>query len=196
MHVSGGMKNITLAVMILLTAVCAVAQTVAPIQKPLEQVNSATKLYVESRPPDALLPRPAEVNAFRAEPYIAPRIEIAPPPAISEHKFFDKRNRSLFEMNVVAETLALFSIQSHGKGIESRGRTLDPFEKHFESYGYGWGAVYRYGGGVGLNTLVTYVFHAYGHHKMERWVPLVAIGHAEASTGYALTGSRQGSTGW
>jgi hypothetical protein len=80
--------------------------------------------------------------------------------------------------------------------LEARGRTLDPFEKHFESYGYGWGAMYRYGGGVGVNMMVAYLFHATGHHKLERWVPIVAIMHAQASTGYALTGSSQGKTGW
>ena len=36
---------------------------------------------------------------------------------------------------------------------DSPSTALDPFEKHFESYGYGWGSVYRYGGGVGLNML-------------------------------------------
>jgi len=80
--------------------------------------------------------------------------------------------------------------------MQSRGRTLDGFEKHFESYGYAWGSTYRYGGGVGLNMLVTYIFHDSGHHKLERIVPLIAIDHAEASTGYALNGSRQGKNGW
>ena len=126
------------------------------------------------------------------------------------HNFFDQTNLRLQGVNVVSETLSLLAIQSHDNGLgmaqcakppctgalESRGRTLDPFEKHFESYGYGWGAVYRYGGGVGLNLAVAYMFHATGHHKLERWVPIVAITHAEASTGYALTGSRQGKSGW
>jgi hypothetical protein len=96
----------------------------------------------------------------------------------------------------VAQTEALVAIQAHGKGLESRGRTLDPFEKHFESYGYGWGAVYGYVGGVGLNMFVAYCFHGTGHHKLERIVPFIAIGHALASTGYALTGSKQGCCGW
>lgn len=126
------------------------------------------------------------------------------------HGFFDGTNLRLQGANVVSQTLALLAIQAHDNGsgmaqcakppcigaLESRGRTLDPFEKHFESYGYGWGAVYRYGGGVGLNLVVAYMFHATGHHKLERWVPIVAITHAEASTGYALTGSKQGKNGW
>ena len=53
--------------------------------------------------------------------------------------------------------------------LAARGRTLDPFEKHFESYGYGWGAAYRYGGGEGLNLVVAYLFHSSGHHKLEQW---------------------------
>ncbi len=126
--------------------------------------------------------------------------------AAREHSFIDKTNLKLQGVNVVSQTFALFAIQSHDDGgamgrcgnppclggLAARGRTLDPFEKHFESYGYGWGAVYRYGGGVGLNTFVAFMFHETGHHKLERWVPIVAIGHAQASTGYALTGSSQG----
>jgi hypothetical protein len=123
-----------------------------------------------------------------------------------QHGFLDRTNLKLQGVNLVSQTYALFAIQSHDNGgamgrcadppclggLAARGRTLDPFEKHFESYGYGWGAVYRYGGGVGLNTFVAYMFHETGHHKLERWVPVIAIAHAQASTGYALTGSSQG----
>ena len=112
------------------------------------------------------------------------------------HRFFDKQNLLLFGENTAAQTAALVSIQSHGAHMESRGRTLDGFEKHFESYGYAWGSFYRYGGGVGLNLFVTYMFHVSGHHKLERWVPMVAIGHAAMSTGFAAKGSRQGVAGW
>lgn len=126
------------------------------------------------------------------------------------HRFFDRPNLRLQGANLLSQTVALLAIQSHDNGggmarcpsppcmgaLEARGRTLDPFEKHFESYGYGWGAVYRYAGGVGMNALVAYMFHATRHHKLERWVPVVAIVHAQASSGYALAGSRQGSGGW
>jgi hypothetical protein len=115
--------------------------------------------------------------------------------ASQPHRFFDKENSRLFVVNAVSQAIALVAIQSRGPGMESRGRTLDGFEKHFESYGYAWGASYRFGGGIGLNMLSTLVFHELGHHKLERWVPLVAIGHAEMSTAYALTGSRQSNHG-
>lgn len=127
-----------------------------------------------------------------------------------EHSFFDRTNLRLQGTNLLSETMALLAIQAHDDGggmarcshppctgaLAARGRTLDPFEKHFESYGYGWGATYRYAGGVGLNLLVADIFHETGHHKLERWVPVVAIAHAQASTGYALTGSSQGKNGW
>jgi hypothetical protein len=128
-----------------------------------------------------------------------------------EHSFFDRKNLQLQGTNVMSQTFSLFAIQAHDNGgqmapcdkpgpctgsLEARGRTLDPFEKHFQSYGYGWGAVYDYGGGVGLNMLVAYMFHESGHHKIERWVPVISIAHAQASTGYALTGSKQGKNGW
>lgn len=111
------------------------------------------------------------------------------------HKFFDKQNSRLFVINAASQTLALIAIQSHGAHMESRGRTLDGFEKHFESYGYAWGSCYRFGGGIGLNMFSTLIFHELGHHKLERWVPLVAIAHADMSTGYALAGSRQSNHG-
>ncbi len=140
--------------------------------------------------------------AENSELYLLPERGISP----IEHSFFDHKNLKLQGTNVVSETLALLAIQSQDNGgplgrcvkppctggLAARGRTLDPFEKHFESYGYGWGAVYRYGGGVGLNLGVAYLLHASGHHKLERWVPVIAIAHAQASTGYALTGSSQG----
>ena len=131
--------------------------------------------------------------------------------APAQHSFFDRQNLRLQGLNVIFETSSLLAIQAHDDGgqmapcshpgpctgwREARGRTLDPFEKHFESYGYGWGATYVYAGGVGLNMLVAYMFHASGHHKLERWVPVVAIARAQASTGYALTGSSQGKNGW
>ena len=132
------------------------------------------------------------------------------PSAPVEHSFFDRQNLRLQSANVLSQTMALLAIQSHDDGqrmapcyispcigaLEARGRTLDPLEKHFESYGYGWGSVYRYGGGVGLNMFVAYIFHSTGHHKLERWVPVIAIAHAQASIGYALTGSEQGKNGW
>ncbi len=140
---------------------------------------------------------PNSISAPSPAPYIENTIAIPPKISKGEHpRFFDKRNLELFGVNALAQTQALLAIQSHGAAVQSRGRTLDPFEKHFESYGYGWGAVYRYGGGIGLNTFVAYVFHATGHHKLERWVPYIAMAHAEAATGYALTGSKQGRTGW
>src|ERR1700704_1164801 len=77
---------------------------------------------------------------------------------VVSHKFFDKQNLLLFGENTAAQTGGFIEIQSHGAHMESRGRTLDGYEKHFESYGYGWGAVYRYGGGVGLNIFATYMF--------------------------------------
>jgi hypothetical protein len=132
------------------------------------------------------------------------------PEPMMYHGFFDRSTLKLESINVISQTAALMTIQSHDDGggmarcakppctgaLAARGRTLDPFEKHFESYGYGWGAVYRYGGGVGLNLAVAYMFHASNHHKLERWTELIAIGHAQASTGYALTGSSQGKNGW
>lgn len=131
-------------------------------------------------------------------------------PGPSAHSFFDRTNIALHSVNFLSQGLALWAIQAHDDGgamarcpqppcvgaLNARGRTLDPLEKHFESYGYGWGAVYRFGGGVGLNLMTAYMLHVTGHHKLERLMPIVAIAHANASLGYALHGSAQGINGW
>lgn len=136
-----------------------------------------------------------------AEPYLEPGIALVPARPSNEHtRFFDKKNLMLLGLNAMAQAGALFAIQSHGGGpdgwAQSQGRTLDLFEKHFEWLGYGWGAAYRFGGLVGLGTLAAYLAHKTGNHKLERELPYIAIGHAAASTGYALTGSKQGNSGW
>jgi len=145
-------------------------------------------------------PSPSMSSSLRGEPkeivlsspaYISP----SPVEPDAHPRFFDRRNLKIIGVNVLLQTQALISIQSNGANLNSRGRTLDPFEKHFESYGYGWGAVYRYGGGVGLPTLISYMFHTSEHHKLERWVPAAAMAHAEASAGYAMAGSK-GSDNW
>ena len=110
-----------------------------------------------------------------------------------DHRFWDRQNKRLFVSNLVLQTGALLAIQSHGGGgghwFQSRGRTLDPFEKHFESYGYGWGAVYRYGGCTAFPLAVAAALHHNGNHKLERWAHKVTMLHAAASIGYALQGN-------
>jgi hypothetical protein len=191
------MKWSTALPLLVMTSSFALAQSTAVSDS---ATSTTPELRTESNLADApkSMSKPASPDP---EPYIESTITSMPNKPVGEHtRFFDKRNLKLFGINVLAQTGALLAIQSHGGGganwAQSRGRTLDPFEKHFESYGYGWGAVYCYGGGVGLNTLVAYMFHESGHHKLEHIVPYIAIAHAEASTGFALTGSKQGSTGW
>lgn len=191
--VGGAMKGRTLLPLIVLTGTFALGQSTpasnnVSITAPDRRAESSHSDFPNS------MSRPASPDPA---PYLESTVTTIPDNPAGEHvRFFDKQNLKLFGMNVVAQTGALLAIQAHGNWTQSRGRTLDPFEKHFESYGYGWGCVYRYGGGVGLNTLVAYMFHEAGHHKLEHIVPYIAIAHAEASSGYALTGSRQGKNGW
>jgi hypothetical protein len=149
----------------------------------------------------------SNVSAVSQNPSLQPQLR--PQGKTTPHRFLDKKNLTLQAVNTASQTVALWAIHFHDQGgetapcgnspcigaLEARGRTLDPLEKHFESYGYGWGAAYRYGGGVGLSFAVAYLLHATGHHKLERRVPVVAIMHAQASTGYAFAGSCQAGTG-
>jgi len=97
---------------------------------------------------------------------------------------------------VEVEWLSAQILSSMG-ALEARGRTWGPLERHFESHRYAWGPVYRYGGDLGQeHDACLNVSRHTGHYKLERLgVPMVAIMHAQASRGYALTGSRQGKTG-
>jgi len=191
LRVGGAMKGRTLLPLIVLTGTFAFAQsTAASNNVSITAPDSHAETKLSNFPNSMSKPSSAD-----PDPYMKSTISAIPAHPVGD-RFFDKQNLRLFGINVMAQTGALLAIQSHGNWMQRRGRTLDPLEKHFESYGYGWGSVYRYAGGVGLNTLVAYMFHIAGHHKLEHVVPYIAIAHAEASTGYALTGSKQGKSGW
>jgi hypothetical protein len=107
----------------------------------------------------------------------------------------------------MSQTMALLAIHSHDSGggmaacrdppctgaLEARGRTLDPFEKHFESYGHGRrGTVYRFGAGVGLNLVVAYKFHDWA--SQEGTLGTRGRHRARPGSTICLTGSRQDSS--
>jgi hypothetical protein len=199
------MKNVALLFVLALTSTAAVAQSTFLPDSPGANFSGAPVLAAENaRPASSVGPAgfPSYVpeSAYAPAAYIEPAGPLALERPIGERpRFLSRTNALLLTANVVAQTVALFAIQSHYTGpdgwVQSQGRTFDPIEKHFEWAGYGWGAAYRYGGLVGVSTLVAYIAHRNGHYKLARAAILAAIGHGAASTGYALTGSKGGGSG-
>src|SRR6476660_3225102 len=96
----------------------------------------------------------------------APRKERRQP---DEHRFWDKTNDWLFTGVAASRTLDYFSTLN----MRSRGRqeillSNDAVDNHAAF------AVIE-AAGTGASIGASYLFHRYGHHKLERWVSIVHI---------------------
>lgn len=90
----------------------------------------------------------------------------------SEHRFWDKRNDWLFAGVGAARTLDYFSTLN----LRRRGRqeiliTNDAVDNHVA-----FAAIEAAGTGASIG--LSYLFHHYGHHKLERWTSSVHFGLA------------------
>jgi hypothetical protein len=86
------------------------------------------------------------------------------------HRFWDKENDWLFAGVGVARTLDYFSTLN----LRRRGRqeiliTNDAVDNHAAF------AVIE-AAGTGVSIGASYLFHRYGHHKLERWTSIIHIG--------------------
>jgi hypothetical protein len=89
-----------------------------------------------------------------------------------EHRFWDKKNAWLFAGVGAARTMDYFSTLN----LRRRGRqeillTNDAVDNHAA-----FAAIEAAGTGVSIGA--SYLFHRYGHHKLERWTSIVHIGLA------------------
>ena len=89
-----------------------------------------------------------------------------------EHKFWDRENAWLFTGVGASRTLDYFSTLN----MRSRGRqeiflTNDIVDNHAA-----FAAIEASATGVSIGA--AYLFHRYGHHKLERWTSIVHIGLA------------------
>jgi hypothetical protein len=97
-------------------------------------------------------------------------------PDAPSHQFWERRERILFTVGgglvVIDSITTQHMIQAHG------ARELNPVARPLVNLGWRGQIVASsigFGGAVGLSLL----FHATGHHKLERIVPMVLLG-AEA----------------
>ncbi len=89
---------------------------------------------------------------------------------IAEHRFWDKENRWLFAGVGAARTLDYFStLNMRRRGRQEILLSNDVVDNHAA-----FGAIEAVGTGVSIGA--SYLFHRYGHHKLERWTSFVHIG--------------------
>ncbi|MGC2528102.1 MAG: hypothetical protein WA639_10165 [Candidatus Acidiferrum sp.] len=115
-----------------------------------------------------------------------PDAPVAATPALSEkqktasarkvHRFWDKENDWLFAGVGAARTLDYFStLNMRRRGRQEIFLTNDVVGDHA-----GFAAIEAAATGVSIGA--AYLFHRYGHHKLERWTSFVHIGLATAGS--------------
>jgi hypothetical protein len=89
-----------------------------------------------------------------------------------EHRFWDKENDLLFAGVASARTLDYFStLNMRRRGRQEIFLTNDAVDNHA-----GFAAIEAAATGVSIGA--SYLFHRYGHHKLERWTSIIHIGLA------------------
>ena len=89
-----------------------------------------------------------------------------------KHRFWDKKNDWLFAGVGAARTFDYFStLNLRRRGDKEVLLTNDIVDNHA-----GFAAIEAAGTGVSIGA--SYLFHHYGHHKLERWTSIVHFGLA------------------
>jgi hypothetical protein len=109
---------------------------------------------------------------------------LTPKPAMArnEHRFWDKENGLLFAGVGAMRTMDYFStLNMRRRGRQEIFLTNDAVDNHA-------GFAFIEAGATSLSIGASYLFHRYGHHKLERWTSIVHIGLAGtgAARNYSL----------
>jgi hypothetical protein len=87
-----------------------------------------------------------------------------------EHRFWDKKNDWLFASVAAARTFDYFStLNLRRRGDQEVFLTNDVVDNHAA-----FAAIEAAGTGASIGA--SYLFHRYGHHKLERWTSIVHFG--------------------
>ena len=114
-------------------------------------------------------PSPAKKEAPLPVDSPIPKQQIATLPK-REHRFWDKENAWLFAGVGASRTLDYFStLNLRRRGDQEILVTNDLVDNHAA-----FAVVEAAGTGVSIGA--SYLFHRYGHHKLERWTSIVHIG--------------------
>jgi hypothetical protein len=90
----------------------------------------------------------------------------------SEHRFWDKENNLLFAGVAAMRTMDYFStLNMRRRGRQEIFLTNDAVDNHA-------GFAFIEAGATGVSIGASYLFHRYGHHRLERWTSVVHLGLA------------------
>jgi hypothetical protein len=121
----------------------------------------------------------AETPVPASEP--APAFAPAPSRYESEHRFWDKTNRSLF-VAAAASNFADFGVTR--MNLQNGGQELNPIVRGF---GRSTPALMMNFAGETAGVLsLSYFFHRSGHHRLERMVSVVDIGGSVGAVAFGL----------
>jgi hypothetical protein len=125
----------------------------------------ASSVVVETAwPQEAPKPEPSRVSESPSKTCSPLRENVA------RHRFWEQQNRWLFAGVGAARTLDYFStLNMRRRGRQEIFLTNDVVDDHAAFAAIEAAA-------VGVSTGASYLFHRYGHHKLERWTSFVHIG--------------------
>jgi hypothetical protein len=129
----------------------------------LATLMGTSKVCAQAPATEAQAPPEAVVPAAERNPTKKPA---------QEHRFWDKKNDWLFAGVGAARTLDYFStLNLRRRGDQEILVTNDLVDNHAA-----FAVVEAAGTGVSIGA--SYLFHHYGHHKLERWTSIVHFGLA------------------
>ena len=126
-------------------------------------------------------------EAQAPSPIVAPAGKIQTEERPQQHRFWDKKNDWLFAGVGAARTFDYFStLNLRRRGGQEVLVTNDLVDNHAA-----FAVVEAAGTGVSIGA--SYLFHRYGHHKLERWTSIVHIGMATSGAvrNYSLKAYRR-----
>lgn len=123
----------------------------------------------------------AQAATANNERKITVEVPAAPQPQVQPsngdvHRFWDKKNGWLFAGVGASRALDYFStLNMRRRGVKEIFLNNDAVDNHAA-----FAAIEAAGTGVSMGA--SYIFHRYGHHKLERWTSIV---HISVATGGA-----------
>ena len=95
-------------------------------------------------------------------------------------RFWDRTNLRLHLINVAAQSIDAYSTQrSLGKGT----RESNPLARPLVNHGWKGQVAASYGFGVGGTLVASYLFHRFGHHRLERITPVIVAAPTAVAAG-------------
>ena len=113
---------------------------------------------------------------------VAPPVSIAPPATPTPHRFWDKENRALFAANALLSSADFAVTRSN---LQTGGTELNPVARVFGRSTAGLAV--NFAGQTVSIVAISYMFHRFGHHKLERLTSIVNLGASGGAVTYDLS---------